>query len=328
MLIYIPMWQIEFHQPAMIVVGTQGKGLGVLQTLITNRASFSNWCLQEAPIPTIVVRPTTMRMKKKKERDADPSRRAYVNILKDSGIEEHETDVNAKHEVFEASVNQDAEARAVVNALGLPGTFDPTVKPINLEQVLKYQKKAPRNGETKASANNLSPEFRPTSPGKAMQSSKSGQLENVGVSEGESSEGDEDEEEGGFDVVPGQHLLANSKEGSETAKMKLHQMEMDEAAALARSRADPGEGSSRRPRLSDVVPDGGPSDEEEEEEDEEAYKSRLEEKKHEMETAEAATLAARRREDKGKGIGCGSELPPIIDDEDEVKEEGETATAK
>jgi hypothetical protein len=161
-----------------------------------------------------------------------------------------------------------------------------------------------------------------------MQSSKSGQLENVGVSEGESSEGDEDEEEGGFDVVPGQHLLANSKEGSETAKMKLHQMEMDEAAALARSRVDPGEGSSRRLQLSDIVPDDDPSNEEEEEDDEEAYNSRLEERKHEMETAEAATLAARRREDKDKGIEYGSELPPIIDDEDEVKEEGETETAK
>lgn len=43
--------------------------------------SVSKYCLQQSPIPVIVVRPSTKREKKKKKRLADPSRRSYNQIL-------------------------------------------------------------------------------------------------------------------------------------------------------------------------------------------------------------------------------------------------------
>lgn len=46
--------------------------------------SVSKYCLQHSPVPVIVVRPSNKREKKKKKRQADPQRRAYVDILEKS----------------------------------------------------------------------------------------------------------------------------------------------------------------------------------------------------------------------------------------------------
>lgn len=43
--------------------------------------SVSKYCLQQSPIPVIVVRPSTKREKKKKKRMANPSRKSYNQIL-------------------------------------------------------------------------------------------------------------------------------------------------------------------------------------------------------------------------------------------------------
>lgn len=62
-------------------------------------------------------------------------------------------------------------------------------------------------------------------------------LDKSEASPDESSEGEEDEEEGEFDVVPGHMLLGNEDEAEEIErKKKLHEMEVGEAAALARGR--------------------------------------------------------------------------------------------
>ena len=53
--------------------------------------SFSKWCLQYSPVPVIVVRPPEKRLKKKNKRGVDPTRQDYARILKDSGVESHET---------------------------------------------------------------------------------------------------------------------------------------------------------------------------------------------------------------------------------------------
>src|SRR5436190_17697167 len=44
--------------------------------------SVSKYCLQQSPIPVIVVRPTAKRQKNKQKRLADPSRRGYNHILR------------------------------------------------------------------------------------------------------------------------------------------------------------------------------------------------------------------------------------------------------
>lgn len=82
--------------------------------------SVSKYCLQQSPIPVIVVRPSAKREKKKKKRLADPSRRGYENILQMS--EKKGSGLFTLPNSTESSLlkTADAEAAAVAKAVGLP----------------------------------------------------------------------------------------------------------------------------------------------------------------------------------------------------------------
>ncbi len=82
---------------------------------------MSKYCLQNSPVPVVVVRPEEKREKKKKKRLADPSRQNYSSILDQtnaSGSEAFES--LARHSGGEASEN---EAAAVAKAIGLNEGF-------------------------------------------------------------------------------------------------------------------------------------------------------------------------------------------------------------
>jgi len=220
----------------MLIVGTRGRSLGGFQGLVSNRNSFSKWCLQYSPIPVVVVRPTEKRMKKKKKRDADPTRQDYIRILRESGIKEHETEAGSANSTFEEANHPDVEAHAVAAALGLPAGFDPTLQPIIFDNDRTLRKvDSARSDVTSASQSSLATDSRPASPELVSKSPRSGQQESPGESEDEYSEGEEDDDEDGeFEAIPGHLLLANADESPEIAKrQKLHEMEMAEAAALA-----------------------------------------------------------------------------------------------
>ncbi|KAH7393599.1 hypothetical protein BKA64DRAFT_91971 [Cadophora sp. MPI-SDFR-AT-0126] len=218
---------IQLYEPAMLIVGTRGRSLGGFQGLMTISNSFSKWCLQYSPIPVVVVRPTEKRTKKKKKRDADPSRQDYARILKDSGLDVHETESGSKNSIFEVTNTPDVEAHAVAAALGLPAQFDPTLKPFMLEssRTLRKVDSAASDGTS------VSPDSRPTSPTIVRKGSK-GRRESQesrdsnSVSGDESSEGEEGEEdeEGEFEAVSGHELLGNGDSRPEVDKMvKLHE---------------------------------------------------------------------------------------------------------
>jgi hypothetical protein len=235
----------------MLIVGTRGRSLGGFQGLVSNRNSFSKWCLQYSPVPVVVVRPTEKRMKKKKKRDADPTRQDYIRILRESGIEEHETDAGSKNSIFEEANHPDVEAYEVAAAVGLPAGFDPTLLPYNFDP-----DRTPRNADSSRSDlvgfahGKLSPDYRPPSPGRQMKRRKSAQTESSAGSGEESSErddddDDDDDEEGDFDVVPGHALLSNANELPEVDKrQRLHEMEMAEAAALTARKSSVGSADS------------------------------------------------------------------------------------
>jgi hypothetical protein len=214
----------------MLIVGTRGRSLGGFQGLVSNRNSFSKWCLQYSPIPVVVVRPTEKRKKKKDKRVADPARQDYARILKESGIEEHETEYGSRsNSIFEVPNDPASEAHAVAAAIGLPAAFDPTLNPILLEGSRPLKKLDSGTSDvTNVSQRSLSPDSGPNSPGMVMKTSKS-QQESPTASGDESS----DDEEGEFEAVPGHTLLANEEELSEVVrKQRLHEMEVGEAAAL------------------------------------------------------------------------------------------------
>ena len=104
----------------MLVVGTRGRSLGGMQGLLPG--SVSKYCLQQSPIPVIVVRPSTKRMKKKKKRQEDPNRRNYDQILERSGakggiaIERADTPTPGTPAQLPGVAEQEAEA--VAEAVG------------------------------------------------------------------------------------------------------------------------------------------------------------------------------------------------------------------
>lgn len=219
------------YEPSMLVVGTRGRSLGGFQGLVSNRNSFSKWCLQHSPVPVVVVRPTEKRIKKKLKRDADPTRQDYARILRESGVEEHEIAGGAKSNSFEVSNDLDTEAHAVAAALGLPARFDPTLKPFLLEGSKALQKVDSAKSDASTTVTSLAPDSRSVSPTEVLKSPKSSQLESPAVSGDEAEESeDEDEEEGEFEAVPGHTLLGNQPEDAK--KEKLHRMEQGEAGAL------------------------------------------------------------------------------------------------
>jgi hypothetical protein len=182
----------------------------------------------------VVVRPTEKRLKKKKKRDADPARQDYARILKESGIEEHETEGGDHNSIFEVSNDPSQEAHAVAAALGLPAAFDPTLKPLFKESSRSAQEKPGQSLVTNATEKIILPDSRSNSPEALLKSPKSNHLESPTASGEDSSDG-EDEEEGEFEVVDAQALL-NSAIPEIEKKKKLHEMEVGEAQALFHGR--------------------------------------------------------------------------------------------
>ncbi|KAI5298422.1 hypothetical protein KEM56_004075, partial [Ascosphaera pollenicola] len=103
---------IQIYEPASLIVGTRGRSLGGVQGLLPG--SVSKYCLQQSPVPVIVVRPSNKREKKKQKRRADPTREHYSNILRINDA------VSGK--IFESGgkLEEDGEAEAVAQAIGLP----------------------------------------------------------------------------------------------------------------------------------------------------------------------------------------------------------------
>lgn len=73
---------MHLYHPDSLIVGTKGRSLNGLAGLRPN--SISKWCLQNSPIPVIVVRPDRKRSKAKEKRLQDPNRRSYLEILENS----------------------------------------------------------------------------------------------------------------------------------------------------------------------------------------------------------------------------------------------------
>ena len=110
---------IKIYAPVCLIVGTRGKSLGGIQGLLPG--SVSKYCLQNSPVPVVVVRPEEKREKKRKKRLADPSRQNYSSILDQTNA--------TSSGAFESLVRQSAgkaskdEAAAVAKAIGLNEGF-------------------------------------------------------------------------------------------------------------------------------------------------------------------------------------------------------------
>ncbi|KAK7742018.1 hypothetical protein SLS53_004604 [Cytospora paraplurivora] len=217
---------IQLHQPSMLIVGTRGRTLAGFQGLMATRNSFSKYCLQYSPVPVVVVRPDEKRQKKRDKRDNDPEKRSYRQMLQaNKGIHEADSDTAADWQI-ESKLSADEEAGKVARALGLPATFDPTLKrfkPERQRSSLGVSKTAGEPGRLIAT-----PTITPITSAANSEDEASGD---------EDEEGDGEEGEGEFEVASGATLLQAQKQEEERQKEqeqkeRLHKMEVGEAAAL------------------------------------------------------------------------------------------------
>ncbi|KAI8963526.1 universal stress protein family [Daldinia sp. FL1419] len=214
---------IKIYQPSMLIVGTKGRSLDGVQGFLVNRSSFSKYCLQYSPVPVVVVRPNEKRVKKKVKRAHDPSRQSYAHMLLG---QPHEADSeNSSVYELEPNLTPDEEAHRVAVAVGLPAAYDPTIKPIDPNSLLKnYSRRAVPEVSKEALA-----------------------IVNKGGLPAEKKSPDHEESdsdsEAEFEVSPGEELL----------REKLHKMELNEGAALKAEARKMSSGSAD----SDEDPPGG-----------------------------------------------------------------------
>jgi hypothetical protein len=115
--------QISVYEPACLVVGTRGRSLGGIQGILPG--SVSKYCLQNSPVPVIVVRDSRKRERKKAKRRADPRRRTYLDILETSGATNGSMLEKLGHEgpTGDRGKQNEREAMEVAKAIGLPATY-------------------------------------------------------------------------------------------------------------------------------------------------------------------------------------------------------------
>jgi hypothetical protein len=204
----------------MLVVGTKGRSLGGIQGLVNTRNSFSKYCLQYSPIPVVVVRPDDKRLKKKEKRSHDLSRQSYAAMLAyNDGKHEADSEASSVYE-FERSISADEEAHRVAAAIGLPASFDPTIKPYT-SRTAPPRRASPSAAPSSSLARSVS-----ASPPPTTLAAESGD---------EDSADEEDEFE--IEAVSGSEILQGDRKqaGLDEQKQRLHAMEVGEAAALLKS---------------------------------------------------------------------------------------------
>ncbi|KAH9903652.1 universal stress protein family [Xylariomycetidae sp. FL2044] len=217
---------IKIYQPSMLIVGTKGRSLDGMQGFLVNRNSFSKYCLQYSPVPVVVVRPTEKREKKKTKRSNDPSRQSYLQIL---GGQKHEADSeNSSLYELEPNLTADEEAHRVAVAVGLPASYDPTIKPIDPRSLLRSGRRSAPDVITEATSAVASTSTPTDKPPPAR-------------------DGSDSESEGEFEVISGQELLKKKRlqnmEHNEGAVLKSEATKMSEGSADSE---EEGGGSSKR----------------------------------------------------------------------------------
>ncbi|KIV89688.1 hypothetical protein PV10_07067 [Exophiala mesophila] len=108
---------IQLYEPAALVVGTRGRNLGGMQGLLPG--SVSKYCLQHSPVPVIVVRPTSKRLRKKKKRQLESGRSLYSNMLEKAQTSGGSHVFDKSSGVFSMRATEQ-EAEAVAKAIGPP----------------------------------------------------------------------------------------------------------------------------------------------------------------------------------------------------------------
>ncbi|KAK2784492.1 hypothetical protein FQN53_008481 [Emmonsiellopsis sp. PD_33] len=199
---------IQIYEPAVLIVGTRGRSLGGMQGLLPG--SVSKYCLQQSPIPVIVVRPSTKREKKKKKRLAN-SKRNYNHLLRMSEMKSGRLFDKSGSAESSATKLPEEEA-AVAEAVGMhpPNPYDPS---LGRDPRLSFSKDTASTGGTddERSDHGRSSSI-PNSEDFSSVVLKSPGLENLespAVTDGEEEDEDDDDDDDDDDGPPMIHSLTS-----------------------------------------------------------------------------------------------------------------------
>ena len=106
--------QIILHAPTSLIVGTRGRSLGGISSLLPG-GSVSKYCLQNSPVPVVVVRPKEQREKSKAKRMANSSKKQGY----DTSVLDNNVTNAAAGEGQNSAEGNEGEAAAVAKAIGL-----------------------------------------------------------------------------------------------------------------------------------------------------------------------------------------------------------------
>lgn len=138
--------QIQIYEPAVLIVGTRGRNLAGMQGLLPG--SVSKYCLQQSPIPVIVVRSSEKRLRKKRKRQLDPNRSVYSAILHQAQLAGGTSalDRNIRNTVMEALPEAtEQEAAAVAKAIGMPRNYQSSVIALRRRMARHSSESGPEN---------------------------------------------------------------------------------------------------------------------------------------------------------------------------------------
>ena len=196
-------------------MGTRGKSLGGIQGLLPG--SVSKYCLQNSPVPVIVVRPSEKREKKKSKRQKRPDRGSYLDILERSGTRgSHVLDrANRDSIVPEMPEASEKEAEAVAEAIGISSAYE--------------NRGGIRMSRLQSTRSDISDdEDDPKSPGVVLKSPVLGDLESPAISDSEE-ESDDDDDGHTMEAVPGSmfstHDVVSDEEMEKPAALGSHKVD-------------------------------------------------------------------------------------------------------
>ena len=134
-------------------MGTRGRNLGGFQGLLPG--SVSKYCLQNSPVPVIVVRPNAQRARTKRKREKNPHRHGYKDLLDKAGTDSTDLFDNVNQEGSPAS---DDEAAAVAKAIGIQAEAHRESKGSPLIRVESAQTDEPSPNSQAVSDRDMSPD--------------------------------------------------------------------------------------------------------------------------------------------------------------------------
>ena len=153
--------KIQIYSPVSLIVGTRGRSRGGIKGLLPAN-SISKYCLENSPVPVIIVRPEEQRKKKREKRSAKSKGSTYNPVLDQSPSNTSATD--AAQASSSGTTAPAGESTAVAKAVGLKSNWggkkaseQKIVRDTNVDKAVEETREGPSEAPLNERAETPSP---------------------------------------------------------------------------------------------------------------------------------------------------------------------------